>query len=126
MKTLVFYIAITLFLFSTVFAFGQSLKIEIFNRTNYDLDSVSIGEKFVGTIEKDSSIIVTDCKRIILQDRYVPFGPVDGVIKDKRRNSEFFGFCGNGKELFLKGEYKFDIYVSETKLGYRLYWDSHK
>ena len=47
-------------LFLSQIIYGQNLRIKLNNKTGFDLDSVSFGEKYFGVIKKDSSIIFFD------------------------------------------------------------------
>jgi hypothetical protein len=104
--------------------YGQNLKIELFNKTLYDLDSVTIGEKFVGKIKKNSSIVVLDCKEIVMQSG-LPYGFPHAIIIGKEKSTSFFGLCGTGRKKITKGKFKFDITLKETENDYRLIWSEH-
>lgn len=116
------------FLISLVFYnadYAQNLKIEIFNKTSYDIDSLVIDDIYVGSIKKGQKFLVLECKEITIQDR-LPYGFPDGVIKNKKRTTELFGLCGTGRTSVTTGHFKFDITVTENENGYRLFWDYHK
>ena len=83
------------------------LKVEVFNRTGFDLDSVSIEDKYVGIIKKSASVVVTDLKELEMQDN-LPFGLATGV------------------HAVSEGNYTFDITLHEGEEGYRLYWGIHQ
>ena len=97
---------------------------EVFNRTNYDIDSLKICNK-IYQIEKNKSLIINDCKSFDLQDG-LPFGLPDAVIKSKQKDTLEILFCGTGIKEIKKGNYKFDIVISENNNLYRLYWQIHK
>ena len=105
--------------------YGQDLKVTIYNKTGYDLDSVSLGECYVGIIKKESSVLVSDCKGFTVQDG-VPFGFAQGTIKEKKKNTERLGLCGTGVSFTSSGVYKFDIAMMEQTAGYRLFWTGHR
>ena len=105
--------------------FCQTVKVELFNRTHFDLDSVKIDNYYVGFIKKDSSIIIQKLTSIVMED-ILPFWPPCGIIKEKNRSVKLVGLCGTGKRDETMGEYKFDIIYREDDDGYRLLWDKHK
>jgi len=105
--------------------FGQNLKIELFNKTGFDLDSVLIGDKYVGSIKKDASIIITDCNELTMQDG-LPYGLPHGTVKGRKRDRRSLVFCGTGCKNVSTGQYKFDITLNETENGYTLSWHRHE
>jgi hypothetical protein len=123
MKFVVIFLAS--FLFSHILH-GQKLKIEIFNWTGYDIDSFTIGNKYVGSIKKDSKVIIKDCKEITLLD-HLPFDCWDAVIKNKTRETgRIHGFCTTGMMTVKKGNYKFYLKQYDHGYGYYLYWDYYE
>jgi hypothetical protein len=100
---------------------AQSLRIEIFNRTGYDLDSVYMDYNYVGSIKKDSSVLVLDCKEIVM-DSGMPIGRPEGIIKNKVKTSEPQYLCGTEIYSVKEGDFKFDIKIMEEASNYRLYW----
>jgi hypothetical protein len=119
---------ITLFFFLLMcskFSFGQHLKIELFNKTGYDLDSVSIGNEGFVKIKKDSSAVIRGCKELSMMGG-LPIGTANGMIYEKKRDARFIGICGTGNKRVHKGYFKFDIIVLDGENGYRLFYQSHK
>ncbi len=122
MKTLLFFF----FLLSvSQMSFGQHLKIELFNKTGYDLDSVSIGNEGFVKIKKDSSVVIRNCKEIAMMGG-LPIGTANGKIYEKKRDARFIGICGTGNKRVRKGYFKFDIIMVDGENGYRLFYQSHK
>lgn len=107
------------------FSFGQHLKIELFNKTGYDLDSVSIGNEGFVKIKKDSSAFIRGCKELSMMGG-LPIGTANGRIYSKKRDARFIGICGTGNKRVHKGYLKFDIVVVDGENGYRLFYQSHK
>lgn len=107
------------------FSFGQHLKIELFNKTGYDLDSVSIGNEGFVKIKKDSSAVIRGCKELSMMGG-LPIGTANGRIYSKKRDARFIGICGTGNKRVHKGYLKFDIVVVDGENGYRLFYQSHK
>lgn len=106
-------------------SFGQHLKIELFNKTGYNLDSVSIGNEGFVTIKKDSSAVIHGIKEISMMGA-LPIGTANGKIYEKKRDARFLGICGTGNKSVRKGYFKFDIIMVDGENGYRLFYQSHK
>ena len=106
-------------------SFGQHLKIELFNKTGYNLDSVSIGNEGFVTIKKDSSAVIYGIKEISMMGA-LPIGTANGKIYEKKRDARFLGICGTGNKSVRKGYFKFDIIMVDGENGYRLFYQSHK
>jgi hypothetical protein len=82
-------IILSLFLCSGCFTAlqAQYLLIKIYNKTGYDLDSVSIGNIYAGKIEKDASTPFLKCDPVSMRDE-LPFGTPEGVIPGLARDSK--------------------------------------
>ena len=106
-------------------SFGQHLKIELFNKTGYNLDSVSIGNEGFVKIKKDSSAVIYGIKEISMMGA-LPIGTANGKIYEKKRDARFLGICGTGNKSVHKGYFKFDIIMVDGENGYRLFYQSHK
>lgn len=106
-------------------SFGQHLKIELFNKTGYNLDSVSIGNEGFVKLKKDSSVVIHGIKEISMMGG-LPIGTANGKIYEKKRDARFLGICGTGNKSVRKGYFKFDIIMVDGENGYRLFYQSHK
>jgi len=106
-------------------SFGQHLKIELFNKTGYDLDSVSIGNEGFVKIKKDSSAVIHGCKDLSMMGG-LPIGTANGRIHEKKHDKRFIGICGTGNKTVRKGYFQFDIIMVDGENGYRLFYQSHK
>ena len=106
-------------------SFGQHLKIELFNKTGYNLDSVSIGTEGIVKIKKDSSAVIHGCKDLSMMGG-LPIGNANGKIYEKKRDTRFIGICGTGNKSVHKGHFQFDIIMVDSENGYRLFYQSHK
>ena len=122
MKTITF---LFLLVMGSEFIFGQHLKIELFNKSGFDLDSVSIGNEGFVKIKKDSSIVIRGCKEISMMGG-LPIGTANGRIYEKKRDTRFIGICGTGNNRVHKGYFKFDIIMIDGENGYRLFYQAHK
>ncbi len=106
------------------FSFSQNLGIEVFNKTGYNLDSVSFYNIKIGNITQDSSVVHTDLDEItFLGDLplHLPFGLIEG----KKRPMNLTP-CGTKSKKKKEGFYQFDILIYEIENEYRLYWKKHE
>jgi hypothetical protein len=122
MKTILLFFFL---LMGSKFSFGQHLKIELFNKTGYDLDSVSIGNEGFVKIKKDSSVVIHGCKDLSMMGG-LPIGNANGKIYEKKRDTRFLGICGTGNKRVRKGHFQFDIIMVDGENGYRLFYQTHK
>ena len=116
---------IVLLLISINSIFAQRLKIELFNKTGYNLDSVSMGSEGLAKIKKDSSVTIHGIKEISTLGG-LPIGIANGRIYEKKRDTRFMGMCGTGNKTVRKGHLQFDIIMVDGENGYRLLYRSHK
>jgi len=112
----------TVSLFSVLFP--QDLKIEIFNKTNYDIDSLSFGNSFY-PIKKGTSVFIKNCSTISIQSG-LPFGIPEAKIKRKNDGVFKWDLCGTGISEITRGHYKFDIAITEDSNSFILYWKEHQ
>ena len=119
MKTVVIFLMT--FLFCQILN-GQKLRIEIINKTGYDLDSVSIGDKFVGKLKKNAKKSVKHCKEIEIASGGFLVSDYDAIIKNKNEDGRFRGYCGVGLRKITNGRIIFNVTVVENEYGYRLFW----
>src|ERR1700722_16958633 len=114
-----------LLLFVSVYCSGQALQITIYNKTRYDVDSVYIGNSYVGSIKKDSSKLVLNCKELIMKEDLPYPDNVRGVIKNKTRKApQFFADTSHTKKT-TSGVYLFDIGIHYNTDGFTLWWRGH-
>jgi hypothetical protein len=122
-------ILLFVFIFSSPFIYAQKLKITLFNRTGYDLDSVFFDENYpVGHIAKSSTKEIVMCKGFFVQDS-LPYGRVvRGHIKGRQLKQDDGVILPDSPshEVFA-GNYKFDIVINENPDGtYNLRWARHR
>ena len=99
--------------------FEQNLKIELTNKTGFDIDSVALCTNYVGLLKKDSSVTI-QCDEIIMQDERI-MGFPNGSIKGMKRNPRIWK-CATKKKTIYSGHYNFDIVMADNKNGYQLYY----
>lgn len=103
---------------------GQNVEIKIFNKTGYNLDSVSFDHFYLGTIGKDSCVFRSDIDEITLQGDvplHRPFGIIEGKIRPINLSP-----CGTKSKKKKVGRFEFDLFIYETGNEYRLYWKKHE
>jgi hypothetical protein len=103
---------------------GQNIQIKVFNKTGYDLDSVSFDHFYLGKITKDSSAIVSGIDEIIMHAD-VPLHRPFGIIEEKKRPFKLTP-CGTKSKKKKSGSYAFDVFINETGNEYLLYWKKHE
>ena len=97
---------------------GQNLKIELVNKTGFDIDSLAISCKYIGLLKKDSSITL-ECEKISIQSGMILLFPT-GFIKGKKSERQILQ-CGTGITSVSDGNYVFDIGMIENIAGFQLY-----
>ena len=108
------------------FSCGPALRIKIHNKTGFDVDSAGVGDKNIGSIKKDQTIIIDDCNEIEMQDNVV-FGSAKGIINgEKQINEDDSLSCAMGLETIKKGEFEFDLVLIKKNDGYNLRFDKTK
>ena len=124
MKKVILFILI---LFLSQIIYGQNLRIKLNNKTGFDLDSVSFGEKYYGVIKKDSSIIIFDCTEIKFVDGEYA-GRRKGMIIGKVKAERQISRCGThtSEKVETKGYFEFNISLYTAPSGYRLMWSERK
>jgi hypothetical protein len=103
---------------------GQNVDIQVFNKTCYDLDSVSFYHFSLGKISKDSTVSLSGIDEITMQGD-VPLHAPFGIIEGKTRPFNLTP-CGTKSKKKKAGSYAFDVFIYETGNEYRLYWKKHE
>ena len=103
---------------------GQNISIKVFNKTGYDLDSISFHHFYLGKISKDSTFFLSGIDEITMQGD-VPLNSPFGIIQGKKRPFNLTP-CGTKSKKKKEGSYAFDICIYETGNEYRLYWKKHE
>lgn len=62
---------------------GQNIQIKVFNKSGYDLDSVSFDHFYLGKINKDSTVFLSGINELIMQGD-IPLHRPFGIIKGKK------------------------------------------
>ncbi len=77
--------------------FGQNIQIEVFNKTGYNLDSVSFHHFYLGKIIKDSTFFLSGIDEITMQGD-VPLHQPCGIIEGKKKTFQFDTMWNEVKE----------------------------
>ncbi len=112
---------------SCVFSFdahGQKIKIHIYNKTGYDLDSVVWDGNYLGHIQKDSAFVFTGIDEFITQSM-VPF-VVPSALVNGRNTVLQKAKCSTKTKVVKSGVFYFDLLLWEGERGLRLYWQGHR
>jgi hypothetical protein len=117
-----FYLAILLLI--PTFSIAQNIKITVFNKTGYNLDSVSFDHFYLGKISKDSTVFISGISEITMQGDVPLYRPF-GIIKEKKRPFNLTK-CGTKSKKMKAGSFAFDLFIYETGNEYRLYWKKHE
>ncbi|GGC93762.1 hypothetical protein GCM10011508_21220 [Flavobacterium lutivivi] len=99
------------------------IKVEVYNKTIFNIDSLNIDNNFY-SIPKGKSLIIK-CRSLTLQDGLLfgePKAKIDGM---KKSNFKPF-ICETGITTVRTGDYAFDIKSLVEKNEYILFWEKHK
>jgi hypothetical protein len=103
---------------------GQNIQVKVFNKTGYDLDSVSFDHFYLGKISRDSTVFISNIIEITMQGD-VPLHRPFGIIEGKNRPFNLAP-CSTKSKKKKAGMYAFDLFIYETGNEYRLYWKKHE
>ena len=117
-----FYLAILLLV--PTFSIAQNIEIKVFNKSSYDLDSVSFNHFYLGKISKDSTVFISGISEITMQGG-VPLHRPFGIIEGKKRPINLKE-CGTKSKKKKSGIYAYDILINESENQYLLYWKKHE
>jgi len=124
LKKLIF-TGISCCLIATIYYFFlfPRIQIEVYNKTDFDIDSLNIDDKFY-KIPKQKSLVI-NCRKLTIQNN-LPFGSPKGILKNMPRDTMPEFLCGTGVEEIRSGKYKFDIKAFIGTDYYMLNWAEHK
>lgn len=105
------------------FCVSSRVQMEVYNKTDFDIDSLNIDGKFY-KIPKQKSLVI-NCEKLEIQNN-LPFGSPKGILKNMPRDTMPEFLCGTGVEEIRSGKYKFDIKAFVGKDYYMLNWAEHK
>lgn len=106
-----FTILLLVFLTSTLT--GQTLTIKIQNKTGHKIDSLIVATKYIGTIEKDSTIGPIQFAEFEFDSGW-PYVSISGQVGEKHLKNELLNRCGSERSVEVKGEYLFVLTISQN------------
>ena len=124
MKTFKFIFLLAILLLIPLLTIGQNIQIKVFNKTGYNLDSVSFDHFYLGKISKDSTFFISSINEITMHGD-VPLLRPFGIIKGKKRPVNLKE-CGTKSKKKKSGIYAYDILINESENQYLLYWKKHE
>jgi len=124
MKTFKFIFLLAILLLIPLLTIGQNIQIKVFNKTGYNLDSVSFDHFYLGKISKDSTFFISSINEITMHGD-VPLLRPFGIINGKKRPINLKE-CGTKSKKKKSGIYAFDILINESEKQYHLYWKKHE
>jgi hypothetical protein len=104
-------------------AIGQQLKIKVYNKTGFDLDSVKIFSTQLLGLKNGDSVWIRGCKELIIANQ-LPLKNPSGLIFGKKQ-FPVLSKCGTKSRKIESGFFYFDIILHERADGYQLRWREH-
>ena len=102
---------------------AQDLALTLYNKTGFDLDSVSVRDVYFGEILKDQSKSIGDIDELVFQGLVPLFRP-SAIIQGKKLSS-VMAPCSTKSKKKQRGSYAFDILLYERGEELRFYWGVH-
>lgn len=131
MKTLFSIFLIGLFAFNCS---SQNIKVRVYNKTGYQLDSLYLGDIYVGKLDNDSSYVISNLQIVKLLNGFpvmlAPWGNIRMNNWAKNgyhwiKGGVYSPVCNTGAIEVATGNYEFDITILERPEGVKLAWDVH-
>lgn len=107
-KIELFIIAFLSIIAVAIFLNYKNLHVKFYNKTGEDLDSLVVGEIFIGKIKNGTSTKYIDYKNFNFDDS-LPYEQISGIINSKKLNQLNWSWCGTGRNRQSKGSYVFDL-----------------
>ena len=105
--TILFVVLATIF--SLFFYFNsKNFQAKFFNKTGRNIDSLQIGNNFVGQLKKDSSTGFIYFRKFEFDSEF-PYEDVSGKINGQKLNPFYWSPCGTERNYLSNGTYQFDI-----------------
>ena len=107
----------------THYSYSQKLKLILYNKSGYTIDSLYIENYLVGTLAKGDSVTIKNCKELILQGE-LPLNRLQGKINGNAYVKNLIK-CGTKSKKIRSGQFKFEVHCTETNEGFKLYWKKY-
>ena len=92
------------------------MTIKIQNNTGHKIDSLIVGTKYIGTIEKDSITWPIQFAKFGF-DSGIPNETIFGLIGEKRLKNMSWSWCGTEQSVEEKGDFFFKLIFIEDDSG---------
>lgn len=102
---------------------AQGLTLTLYNKTGFDLDSVSVHDIYFGNILKDQSKSIRDVDELVFQGLVPLFHPSAIIQGEQLRR--VMAPCTTKSKKKQRGSYAFDILLYEMDEELRIYWGVH-
>lgn len=99
----------------------KNVKIKFYNKTGYNIDSLSFGGTFIGKLEKDSATTFVYLESFMSDEN--PTGYIDTF---SLIDANTFRHCGTGVELITRGAYEYDLLLLDHGKGLCMIKGQHK
>lgn len=123
MNRVVFFTFLILTFLTSFRLMAQGLTLTLYNKTGYDLDSVSVHDIYFGNILKDQSKSIRDVDELVFQGLVPLFRP-SAIIQGKQLR-RVMAPCSTKSKKKQRGSYAFDILLYERGEELRMYWGVH-
>lgn len=88
----------------------KTFHAKFYNKTGKAIDSLSIGENFIGHLANNDSTNFIDFKKFKFDSGY-PYETIKGIIDDKKFQQIDWSWCGTERKYETRGSYFFDIKI---------------
>lgn len=109
-------IALAAIIFLTVFLNLKNLHIKFYNKTGEDIDSLVVGDTYIGQIKKDSSTEFINFKGLLFDSGF-PREKITAIINKKKLHHINGSWCASGRKMVTEGEIIYDIQIDSDKNG---------
>lgn len=120
-------ICLLILLHSTVIMKAQQgLQLKFYNKTGKDIDSLTIGERYIGSLKYNQSTEYLYYTKIFLfSGSAMPkiSGRFDNIIVNYDPTSK--PLCNTFREWRRNGKYEYDLYLNTNGDGLRFYLNDH-
>ena len=107
----------------THYSYSQKLKLILYNKSEYTIDSLYIENYFIGTLRRGDSVLIKNYKELVVQGG-LPLNRLQGCINGKPCVKNLLK-CGTKSKKLKSGLFKYEIHCVETDNSLRLYWKKH-
>lgn len=96
----------------------------IYNKTGHDIDSLLIGNIFIGHLSYNDSTEIINFKRFQFDGSF-PYEKLSGIVQKRNLFQFNWSWCGTGRNFKSNGSYQFDIRTTNQDDSISLYLVKH-